>query len=86
MVPLVVAPVACHMSSKAVRTVHQFVTIESYVELVLCITTILQTAAIREQSTTPSSIGLEPEHQCVVLIDGAVQSILRHLKTIVALL
>ena len=73
MVPLTVAPVARYLDGHAVRAVHQFLSLEADVELVLGTIVLLQSATVREQRTTTLSVGLEPEHQRVVLLGRAVQ-------------
>ena len=86
MVPLVVAPVAGHLGSHAVRAVHQFIALESDVELVLGTAVLLHAASVAQQCTATVGIGLKPEHQCVVLLAGAIQGILCQLKSVVFLL
>ena len=86
MVPLVVAPVASHLGSKAVRAVHQFLALESDIELVLGTAVLLHAASVAQQRTATVGIGLKPEHQCVVLLAGAIQGILCQLKSVVFLL
>ena len=85
-VPLVVAPVTFHLDGEAVRTVHQLLSFESDVELVLCTVVLLQTTSVREQCTTTLCVGLEPEHQGVVLLLRAVQCRLQQFHTLVGLL
>ena len=84
--PLAVAPVASHLFGKTVGAVHQLVVLEANVELVLTAVILLQATAVGEQRAATVLIGLEPEHQRVVLLGGAVQGIARQLHTLVSLL
>ena len=84
-VPLVVAPVARYLDSEAVRTVHQLLSLESDVELVLRTVVLLQTTAVREQRTATLGIGLEPEHQRVVLFASSIQGAALQLQALVFL-
>ena len=86
MVPAVVAPVAFHVSSKAVRAVHQFVTVKSEVETVPCVALFLSAVAVAQQCAAPVAVGLEPEHQRVVVVAGAVQCHVGHFHSVVLFL
>ena len=84
--PLVVAPVAGHLGGKAIRAVHQLVALESDVELVLAAVVLLQSASVAQQRAASVGVGLEPEHQRVVMLTGAVQGILVKQHALVLLL
>ena len=85
-VPLTIAPVAWHLCLETVRAVHQLVALESDVEQVLSTVVLLQSATVGEQRTTTVCIRLEPEHQRVVMLAGAVHGVLVEQHTLVCLL
>ena len=75
-VPLVVAPIAWDLGSKAVRTIHQFFTFETDVEQVLSTDVFLQTATVAQQCSTSFGICLKPEHKGVVMVCRTVDGVL----------
>ena len=85
-VPLVVAPVARNLDGLTVRAEHQLLSLEGNVEDVLSTYLLLRTGTVADQYTTTVAVGLEPEHQRVVLILRAAQSVIRQLDTVVVIL
>ena len=84
-VPLVVAPVASQLSGKAVRAERQRVGFESDVKAVAVVADFLQALAVAQQRTAALGVGLEPEHQRVVLLGRAVDGFVRQLQAFVLL-
>ena len=82
-VPLSVTPVARNLHSEAVRTVHQLLSLEGDVESVLSTILGLCTGTVADQYTTTVAVGLEPEHQRIVLFLRAVHSVCCQLQTLV---
>ena len=82
MVPLVVAPVARHLSGKAIRAIHKFLILKGYVEDVLSTYLFLSAGTVAYQYAATVAVGLKPEHQRVVLLLGTVHGALHQLQSV----